>query len=82
MIKQEQISQAKIGIVPEGVALAVTGCEGGEQALYREGDDVVCYWQGYVGDDINITRRETRRTPITPAVAEKLCASFLARNNA
>lgn len=81
MDTQAQIEQARSGILPEGVALAVTGSDkGGEQALYREGDEIVCYWQRYEGEAL--VRTVTRRSPLTADMARKLCASYLARNNA
>ena len=74
---KEAIAAAKAGVLPEGIALAVTGtADGAEQALYREGNDIVCYKTA--GGE----RTVTRRTPITEAVAEKLRSAFLARNNA
>lgn len=78
VVFQSAIADAKNGIVPTGVALAVTGtADGGEQAIYREGDEAVCYKITANGD-----RTVTRRTPITGPVASQLCAAFLARNNA
>lgn len=82
MMTQDQIAQARAGIIPEGIALAVTGTEdGAEQALYREGDEIVCYKQTFIFATREMRREVTRRTPVSPAIAEKLCASVLARNN-
>lgn len=80
MMTQQQIDQARSNIVPTGIALAVTGCDGGEQALYREGDEIVCYRQS-VAPDGSTTRVETRRSALTPEIAARLCASVLQRNN-
>ncbi len=80
-ITTDQIEQARNNILPTGVALAVTGtADGAEQALYREGDEIVCYKQT-VNSDGSTTRVETRRTPINAEIAAKLCAAFLTRNN-
>lgn len=79
-ITAEMIDMARKGVAPEGVALAVTGAEsGGEQSIIREGSDIVCYHGRYEGDAYVTT--ETRRTPMTPEIEARLCASFLQRNN-
>lgn len=70
---QSAIAQARAGIVPSGICLAVSWtADGAEQVLTREGDDIVCRKNGVI----------TRRTPIDDQLAPRLCAAFLARHNA
>lgn len=69
---QSAIAQARAGVAPEGVVLALTGTADGQtQVLTREGHEIVCTKDGVV----------TRRTLMTAEIEAAMCKSFLARNH-